>query len=465
MPLLDSDSAIEPRPFGCSVPLTAAQRRAWDGMNKAVGRPVRVWMCAAAARISGNLNCDFLRESIATVVRRHESLRTRFVLVDGSPVQQIDPEPGRYDLRIIDLSKLSVSDAELEVKRLAQEFIEQKENISTELAFEARLWKLSEHEHVLILLLDHMVADWTSNGILNREIWTLYEQAGQGIPFSLPALPLQFADYAVWQQRTYDSWMKKHETYWKEHLSGLPPQEIPNDIESKGNDANLSHGTTMHIPFGKDLSDRIRDAARRDGTTLPVLGLTAFAVALSHWCRERDLLIPLGRRLRPELQPMIGYLSGLIHLRIDLSERETLGDLLARVKHEFSQAFYHQDFERVPDFIPGFLTTFSPDSRHEKLFQWRSARRVAAYPQNQQRFTQLRIQPFLVRAPELNLKSLKFNTIFQNTKAGIFLTLYYSPNFLTSDTVQWFGSNVSLVAEALARGQLDSLHSAIIGRR
>jgi len=325
---------------------------------------------------------------------------------------------------------------------------------------------LSEDQHVLILLLDHIVSDWISNAILNREIWTLYEHAEQGVPFSLPVLPLQFADYAVWQQRTYDSWVKKHETYWKEHLAGAQLPKIPNDAGSKSADTTSPRGATIHIPFGRGLSDRLRSAARDEGTLLPVLVLTAFAVVLSDWCRQQDLVIPFishGRYRRPELEPMIGYVSHWLYFRIRLSGSDTLGDLLGRVKHEFSQAFYHQDFDRVPDFLPEYAATYNFVSLHESLFQWRSASRIAASPHKQQQFGQVRTQPFLVRLfPD---GGWKFLATFQDTAAGIFLTLYYLPDLLTSDTVQWFGTNVRLVVDALAERPHTTVRSATTQRR
>lgn len=461
---LDSDSPIEPRAFGCSVPLTAPQRLAWKFMNEAWSRPLSLRVCAVAAQISGPLNCDFLRKSIETVVQRHESLRTRFILVDGTPVQHIETPPENYDLNIIDLSTPTTCDAELEAKHQVQEFMERKVDLSSGPVFEARLWRLSEREHVFVVLIDHLVSDWISNAILNREIWRLYEQAEQGISFSLPVLPLQFADYAVWQQRTYDSWMRKHETYWKAHLMGGLPLEIPSDARSKDDDTKSPRGVTMHIPFGRDLSDRIRDVARREGTSRPVLALTAFAAVLSHWCGQRDFLLPFvshGRYRRPELEPMIGFVSHILLTRIEVSERDTLRDLLGRVKREFCQALYHNDFDRVPDFIPRFQSASMQTSLHASLFQWRSASR--AYPDKQQRFTQLRMQPFLVRLPDW--KGLKLSVIFQDTNAGIFLTLYYSPHCLTSDTVKWFGTNVRLVLDALVQHPFASVQSVIMHRR
>ncbi len=468
---LDSNAPIEPRALGCRVPLTAIQRRFWNYMIEASQRPLSLRMCAGAFRILGPLDCCLLQRSIEAVIQRHESLRTRFLLVDGVPTQHIDPR-GPYELRIIDLSNLD--DAELEAGRLVQDFLEQRVDLSTECVFDGRVWKLSDHEHVLILLIDHMVSDGASNAILNREIWTLYKQAEQGLPLSLPALPLQFSDYAVWQQRTYKSWMERHAAYWKEHLADARPLEIPTDTQSE--DTKFPVGATAYIPLNGNLSDQLREAARREGTLLPVLVLTAYVIVLSHWCREQDLLIPFishGRHRRTELESMIGYIANTLYLRLRVSSEQTLRNLRIQAQRELSTALYHQDFDRMQDIVPNCVSdavfnwqqTYQPKSAlgESAVPQWAShlqKTRIGASEPSERRLSaddEMRMLPLAVPYPH----TLKFSPVFFDTKPGIHMTVDYRPDLLASRTIERFGRNLALALGWLTERPLSRIDTVL----
>jgi NRPS condensation-like uncharacterized protein len=175
--------------------LTAEQRRLFEILQQQDPnhRPLSARMCASAVRIRGPLDAGLLQASIGTVVRRHDSLRTRFTTSAGVTTQRVERFDG-YDLNVIDLSGMPGAEAEREAKRLAQEFQDQKIDLCVGPVFEARLFKLSLHDHVLVLLVDHMVSDGVSNAILGQEIWRSYDAAVCREPPSLPPLPVQFAD-------------------------------------------------------------------------------------------------------------------------------------------------------------------------------------------------------------------------------------------------------------------------------
>jgi Condensation domain len=323
---------------------------------------------------------------------------------------------------------------------LVEEFLAQKVDVRTGPPFEAKLWKLSDREHVLVLTIDHFVSDGVSNGILAREVWTLYGQAARGQPFCLPPLPVQFADYAVWHQQTHDAWMQKHEDYWTERLKGVPRLEVPCDAGLE--EVSSSGSVTVHIPIGSILSNRLRDVAGYERTLLSLVVLTAYATAMSHWCRQRDLLIPFllhGRHGRPELQNVIGYISHALHLRIEIDRAPTFHDLLSQVRREFSAATEHQDFDRVPDFVP--------ECQSELNFHWRSRSRMQTAHEPSPAFSgQIRTQPFITRVTDW---SHKFWSVFHDTPAGIVVTVNYNPNCLAPSTIQRFGAQLRWAADAL----------------
>lgn len=437
---LELSAPVEPRSSGCVVPLTVQQRRILhllrdkDPDNKA--RNVR--MCASATRIVGPLDVASLRTSIETVVWRHESLRTRFVTVGSVTTQHVDAA-GDYELTMDDLSDLPQLEAEQAARRLSQDLQEQKIDLSAGPVFEARLFRLSPEQHVLILLIDHMVSDGISNALLYKEIWLGYDAAVSCHTALLPPLPVQFPDYAVWQERTHEAWRRDHEAYWRQHLSHAPDTRIPTCSELL--QARPPVGMTRYFPFGTTLSERLRALAAREQTLLSVVGLTAYAVAMSHWCQQEDLVIrcPLhGRHGRPELANVIGFIVNVLHLRMEVRSTDTLQDLLDQAHQEMYRAFEHRDFDRVPDLLP--------ECRTELEFHWRSARSPGRSSNPQRANRQIAKQPFFVRVPDW---PWKFWSVFDHTPAGICMTVHFWPHLLASSAVEHFAGTLREVAEAL----------------
>jgi hypothetical protein len=450
---LDRSAPIEPRPAGCIVPLTAEQQRLFNIWKRADpdGRPLSVRMCAGATRIVGPLNVGLLQTSLAMVVRRHESLRTRVVTRDGITTQQIDA-PGAYRLEVEDLSGLPPKEAESDAKGRAYAFQNQKIDLSAGPVFEARLFKLSEHEHVLMLAIDHIVSDGVSNSVLTRDIWVAYDDAVSGRQSSLPSIPLQFADYAVWQARTHQAWKREHEAYWMEHLAGTGYVAIPASPAPLGDQP--AKGCTVYFPFGAALSAGIREAAKREQTTPSVVGLAIYALAMSLWCRLDDLVIrcPVsGRRGRPELENVIGFVANVLYLRIRIRGNDSLRDLMAQAAREMRNAFEHLDFDRVPDLVRACVTDLA--------FHWRSTtRRGRTSNGGPSADSRIRTQPFFVRLPDW---PWLFWSVFDDTPAGICATVHYWPHRLATDVVNAFGSNIRTIAQALVERPLDRVDSAV----
>lgn len=427
------------------IPLIDSQLRCWQSNSSRSHR-----MCVVAECISGLLDIESLQGSIQELIRRHEALRTRIVFLDGLPYQYFEPA-GEYRLNVVDLSERSGGDLDDHLNGEIQRFLDQTIDPTQDLMFEARLWRLSDRKHVLVVLIDHVVSDGVSNGIIAREVWSLYDQAVQGQPFSLPPLKYQFSDYANWLRQSHDDWMIEHGAYWTDHLKGVSPLEIPCDEEI--GELSVPAGLAVHVPFGDDLSARLRSVAQRERTPLSLVVLTAYVAEISRWCQRNDVLIPVvstGRYRRPALQNVVGYMANAVHLRLAVIENDTFSGLLARIRSEFALAFKHQDFDRVPNFIP--------ECASEALFNWQPTnwiggrldhhvmlecskdldRHAARYVGNsaleEKEDRSLKIEPWQGRSPG----HLKFSPVFFDTGSGIHMVVNYRRDRLHRRTIDRF---------------------------
>lgn len=449
MTQLDARVPIEPRPRGCAVPLTAEQRDFFRGViaaNPEQQRPISVRMCVSATRITGPLNLGLLEGSIASLVRRHESLRTTFRTFEGVTTHHIDP-PNEPRLMCVNLSSLPKTEAENEVRRLAREFQDRKIDLSIGPLFEARLFRLAPQEHVLILLADHMISDGMSNVILDKEVWRAYDDAVGDEPASLSAPPVQYADYAVWRERAEASWRMEHEDYWRQRRAAAVPTVIP--ISSEGN-RRPAMGTVAHMSFGSELTDQLRRVAEREQVSLSNVTLAIYATAMSIWCDKEDLIVryPVhGRHFRPELENVIGFFSSYLYLRIRVDRSQTLQALLADVQEETRLAIAHRNFDIMREFMPACAKT-------ELEFHWRPARlrrRAVPKPHSAQ---PIQRRPFLIRSPTSNWN---FWCIFNETSADICATVQYWEHRLSPNAIEQFGNNMRSIATALIDRPLEQV--------
>lgn len=453
--LRTADIQLQPRPTGYPIPLVPWQLRIWNAMMKRGTRLSDWTMYDASVRILGSLNVSLLQKSIGLVIQRHESLRTRIVAIDGMPRQHID-RASEYQLQTIDLERLAPSNVEAVAKSVIQVFSNTDRDLSAGPLFETKLVRLSSREHLLLVALDHMFSDVVSIGILSRDIWTSYNQMVLGRSPSLPSLPLQFADYSVWQERTCDIWMTKHEAYWRERLSGAPGIRFPIDdsLRKEGNrDRKI-----VDFPLGKALSARLRDVARQEGTLLSLVVLAVYVAVIARWCNQRDIVITFmshGRHGHPELQNMIGLLPQQLFFRVELHREDTFRDLLKRVILECQAAHQHQDYNRVRDLISGCPADF--------FFNWapggcpRSTNDKQASDDGS-----LKVQPFQVRRSHQDTDPVddvwyKLTLATRETPNDLLLEVGYWDDLFTPSTIEHFVRCFRLLAEEFVKLPLTSI--------
>jgi len=348
-----SNSAIEsikPITRDANLPLSFAQQRLWfidqiDPGNHAYNLPT-------AVRLTGLLNITALEQSLNAIVSRHETLRTIFATVEGQPVQKIQPITD-ITIPIVDLRghERSPQQREVEAKRIALEEAQRPFKLAQGPLLRVMLLQLDEAEYVLLLTMHHIISDLWSMTILIRELADFYAAFSQGKLLTLPDLPIQYADFAVWQRE----WMQGNvlETqlaYWKQQLQNAPTKlELPTD---KPRPLQPTYtGTIQSFQLPKDLSDAVKLLSQREDVTLSMSLLTAYNTLLYYYTKQEDILVgsAIANRNRSEIEGLIGFFVNSLVLRTDLSGNPSFSELLRRTREVTLGAYTHQDlpFEKL----------------------------------------------------------------------------------------------------------------------
>ena len=329
-----------------AFPLTFAQQRLWflDQLQPG-GSSYNI---PFSIQISGSLKVEALEKSLNEIVERHEVLRTTFSVVDEEPVQVVSPA-AVIALPITDLSSDPAN--EVTAKRVAADEAQRPLDLKNGPLVRARLLRLGPESHILLLTLHHINFDGWSRRILVRELAALYEAFSAGRPSPLEALPLQYADYAVWQrEHLQGSGLDQHLDYWKRNLNGAATTlDLPTDRPRPA--VQTYSGADKRLAFPVRLTEQLSALARKGGATLFMLLLAGFKALLSRYSGQNDILVgtPIANRNRAEIEGLIGFFANTLVLRTQLSDDLTFQELLARVREDALGAYAHQDlpFEKL----------------------------------------------------------------------------------------------------------------------
>jgi amino acid adenylation domain-containing protein len=354
-----------------SLPASLTQQRLWFlSQLEATGSSYHM---AGGVRLRGKLDRAALRRALDRIVDRHDILRTTFAEVDGE-VMQVIASPGRgMPLREDDLS--SAVDASERLQALIVREREAPFDLREGPLIRARLVRLGESENVLLLATHHIVSDGWSIGVLSNELSALYGAYVSGEDDPLPKLPIQYADYAVWQRRWLQGdRLQRQARYWQERLGQAPGLlELPTD---HARPPIRSHaGASVPVSLDAALTGALQALARRHEATVFMTLLTGWALLLSRLSGQEEVVVgmPIANRTRAELEKMIGFFVNTLALRLDISGTPTVAELLARVKREVLNGQSHADipFEDVVQQIKPVRSL-----SHSPLFQvmlvWRS---------------------------------------------------------------------------------------------
>ncbi|HEX2931054.1 MAG TPA: condensation domain-containing protein, partial [Candidatus Binatia bacterium] len=305
---------------------------------------------ALASSLSGGLEVDILERSVNQIIDRHEVLRTVFHAVDGQPMPIILPAM-RIDLQVIDVGfAVSGRTGESEVCRIAGEIAGQPFDLTKGPLLRVALLRLASGEHVLLLVVHHIVFDAWSTGIFCRELSQIYNSLKNNKPSSLPALRIQYSDFAAWQKnRLQGATLENHISYWKNQLDGLSTLRVP--IARSKLESDSSGNAREQFQFPKELLTNLRGLNEQTGTTLFMVLLAAYKVALHRYTGQTDIAIgtPTAGRNHPKVEGLIGFFLNVLVLRTDLSANPTFRELLKRVRKVCVDAFTHQElpFEKI----------------------------------------------------------------------------------------------------------------------
>jgi amino acid adenylation domain-containing protein len=331
-----STADFEPIPLreaGARTPLSPVQRGLWFAERLAPGSPE--YLVPLALRIGGDLDVEALAGAVSAVVARHEVLRSRFVEVDGEPVQVVDP------VRPVPLPVTEVTDVEAFVRSQVDTPLDLEHGP----VFRTALARVSERDHVLVLLLHHIVADGWSMGVLAQELRDHY--AG----IRPAALPVQFGDVAAWQAATSD---EAGLAFWRHALDGMPHVvELPADRPRPLTRDIAGAKTPVHVPA--TTAGKLAALGAEHGASLFMTVLAAFEVLIGRYTALRDFAVgtPVSGRTHPQTEPLVGHFVNTVPLRADLTGDPAFTDLLRRVRASTLAAFDHDDvpFDRIVELL------------------------------------------------------------------------------------------------------------------
>ena len=338
---------LKPVAKNSKLPLSYAQKRLW--LVQQLEPDSAAYNGSNALLIEGNLNLEALTDSINEIIRRHEILRTSFDLIGGQAVQKIADEL-KISLPIVDLQNLSEIEQQTEVKRLTAIDAQKPFDLTQAPLLRLTSIELKPEKHLLLVTMHHIISDAWSAEIFIKEISALYQAFSTGKPSSLSKLPIQYADFAVWQQKWLQGEVLNNQlTYWKQQLENAKTTlELPRD---KFSSEITAIGKQYHFSLDSELSQNFETLCQQQRVTLFMTLLTIFNILLYSYSQQEDILIgsPIANRNRSELEKLIGFFVNTLVLRTDLSNNPTFTELLQRVREVALDAYAHQDlpFEKL----------------------------------------------------------------------------------------------------------------------
>jgi amino acid adenylation domain-containing protein len=332
-------SQIPRLPDDQPAPLSFAQERLWFLQQLQPESPV--YNLCRAVRISGPLDLRALESSLNKIHRRHESLRTKFITIDGR-ARQIAAPAEQFSLTPVDMPVLAEATEEIEAARLILQGATRPFDLTRGRLLRICLLRLRVNEHVLALMTHHIAGDAWSMGILMRELWALYGNCRAGEPARLAESPRRYRDYASWQRGSLSEVLKPQLDYWKQTLADMPALDLP--LDHPRGVAPSYCGARVSIELPLSLTTALNELSRRENATLFMTLIAAFQILLCRWSGQEDIALgaPAANRARPELENIFGLFVNTLVLRTDLSGAPSFRDLLRRAREACLGAYAHQ---------------------------------------------------------------------------------------------------------------------------
>jgi hypothetical protein len=372
-------TSIQPRGDTGPAALSFSQHRMWFLEQWEPGGPAQNG--ARATRLRGALDPELLRRSIAGVIQRHEALRTVYVAEAGVP-RQVALTEWSLALPVHDLQHVAAADREEELRTQLRAEARRGFDLASELMIRPCLFRLGPDDHVLLLTIHHIAFDASSDRVFNHEVAELYTAYRDGRAPVLAELPIQYADYAVWQRnRLQGAVLDELVRYWSTALEGAPERlRLPAD---RSRPAVQGHeGAHRYFSFDGGLGERLVELARSTGATPYMILLAAFDTLLYRFSGAEDIVVgsPVAARNHVELEQLIGFFSNTLVLRNRLGGNPPFSELVKRVRESTAGALAHQELpfeklveclkiQRDPGFNPLFQVNFRAQAEARRLLQ------------------------------------------------------------------------------------------------
>ena len=329
------------------LPLSYAQQRLWFLDQLAPGSAA--YNISMKLRLTGELNRDALSQALNEIVRRHEVLRTRFVVQDGNPVQEI-AEAFHVQVEEMDIAACTAQEREEEARRLAREEVGRAFDLGRGPLLRVKLLRVEEQEHVLVVTMHHIVSDGWSMGIAVQEFTQLYAGYVSGEKTQLPELGVQYPDYAVWQREWLQGEVLERQLgYWRKQLAEVPVVELPTDRARP--EVMSQRGARIAVAVKAEVLRGLQKLSREEGVTLFMTLLASWQMLLARYSGQSDIAVgtPIAGRTRVETNALIGCFVNTLVMRSKVRREEKVRDLLRQVRERTLEAYEHQEvpFEKL----------------------------------------------------------------------------------------------------------------------
>ncbi|TCP59138.1 amino acid adenylation domain-containing protein [Tumebacillus sp. BK434] len=421
-----------------AFPASLAQQRLWF-LNQII-EDRSAYNLPAALRFRGDLNVDCLERSLDEIVRRHETLRTSFEIVEDQLMQMVQ-DKAEWNLEVVDLCHLLLSNQEELVLSMAAEEARRVFDLSAGPLLRTTLLKLRPDEHVLLITMHHIVSDGWSVEVFMSELMRLYEALTTGRPIPLSELEFQYADYTHFHHEFIESEEVENQVaYWKEHLSGRSTVlQLPTDHPRPSRQSYK--GATVPVIVPPKLTDQLKELCKREGVTLFMVLLAAYQALIYRHTRQEDILVgsPYANRDMEEVEGMIGLFVNTLVFASRIDEETQFSDLLLQVRQSTIDAMKNQEvpFERLLEELK-----VEREMSHSPIFQ-------VMFAMQNSSLAALRLPGVEIEVLPVERGTAKFDLLldFAEVEGALVGTLEYSTDLFEHQTVDRMSKHFCILLE------------------
>ncbi|RLD14271.1 non-ribosomal peptide synthetase, partial [candidate division KSB1 bacterium] len=409
------------------IPLSFAQQRLWFLDQLAPDNAT--YNIPTALKINGNFNLPVFEKTLNFLVQRHETLRTTFANKNGTPIQIIK-DSMRIQPKVVDLTHLAKDQREQEALHLATEDAMEPFDLEIGPLFRVKVLKLADDQHVILFNMHHIISDGWSVSVLIREFAQVYESFLKETPPQLPELPIQYADFAVWQREWLSGDVLQEQIdFWKSTIGLNPePLNLPTDFPRPA--VQTFNGASLDKLYPKSLLDRLKQFSNENGATLFMTLLAAFEALLYRYTGQENILVgsPIANRTQTELENLIGFFVNNLVLKGEFEDDPDFLTLLHRIRKNTLQAYAHQDlpFENLVEILQP-----ERDMSHAPIFQVMFV--MQNTPMQAFELSDVRLEPII---PDQKIAKYDLSLIVMETEKGLFAEFEYNTDLFRKETIE-----------------------------